>query len=1187
MDRPGLAQGVIPIDKMRSADYGAVVRRLIFLCQQVEALSVPLQDSTTSKGHLSLPRLVLVGGQSAGKSSLVECLAGISLPRSQGTCTRGPLDIVITSTVDGANDRGSVGDNWYAILSLVLPESKAGRPSPPGACGGIVQFGAAIDDPARVADRIRQASLAVLDLINLPPLKPGSCVIDDSPYLLMSSDELVFAEDGAESSLATFFPAGTRLLLSIRSPGAEPLHFTDLPGLIASGRPSEINAPRNMIKREIRDNNVIIVFVASLANDLRNQGGFALAREADPTGARTIGVLTMPDRMVPSSARQWAKMINDSSSHNIQDDQGFPSSYYHLKHGWHVVRCAASNEDRNDVRHVEDCFFHSEVNDATFEWHQTASMLDSVGEDGNESFVETRCGLDNLHYHLSQLLLQQIRSTLPKTIASATKLLQDVTLHHRAAVTEANNGNGQLGDKAGAAINKIAQSFSTRSFSTRRELFICVDDIVSHFHILSHNINSELAPRLNHELLAIAPIYLPFTAVEARDRALTAAYRPKPWTFCSKLLGAAAAVSLDLERQDDETGAMSSTGNVASSAACLRSMLPKKKPITVDELIEELKRGPSFSHAVASTHIFTEVHAQFQTKFRTAILNYAGVAKEHLALLIRNAIPAHLIDLYPQLVADLLDIANDFVQGRLSEEMHTVAEGAAQHSLYEYGTTGGRTGIYHFDAVNTDGESDTEYIKWVKDEQQAYLMLRMSLIAKERAEVGDRNFMVQVNKVINFQCKAGLVSKEDFERLGYVTGGSKTRALAAELEDGPAVETNAQPALRSQAKGSKKIAAAAARTTPSPAPTIFGKDERIPSSSTHTRRCTTGALDDTVDASELSRAAPGVYSTPKLTIHRHLVLIAETLIRKQRWLYTAIELMAHLRGDFNFFSLLVADKAHGIPVWLMKSLYSYLRHTVSRDFGSNLSDDEVYQRYFIKADRPRREEMERVVQLKERVEQLKERMERIAGVVGELQQLADQLDRVVAQAGKHLRSGHSRWRTEFDGRIHAGSAQTAPGTPQHHRTTATTTGSDTSPSTPRKSHHRTASNTAATCADSTTTKRQGSTTPTRSQQLQQQFKTSVTPQKRTMMRDEPATPTKMRTTCAAAPTRSIAKMMLSNSVPLEPLAYEADATDCSSDATQAHQEEHGEAHHRAGGKDDWSDPRLESQVIVSDSEGSF
>lgn len=40
---------------------------------------------------ISLPTIVVVGDQSSGKSSVIESLAGISLPRGQGICTRVPL----------------------------------------------------------------------------------------------------------------------------------------------------------------------------------------------------------------------------------------------------------------------------------------------------------------------------------------------------------------------------------------------------------------------------------------------------------------------------------------------------------------------------------------------------------------------------------------------------------------------------------------------------------------------------------------------------------------------------------------------------------------------------------------------------------------------------------------------------------------------------------------------------------------------------------------------------------------------------------------------------------------------------------------------------------------------------------------------------------------------------------------
>jgi GTPase SAR1 family protein len=43
--------------------------------------------------NIELPSLVVVGSQSAGKSSLLERVCGIQLPRASGTCTKCPMQV--------------------------------------------------------------------------------------------------------------------------------------------------------------------------------------------------------------------------------------------------------------------------------------------------------------------------------------------------------------------------------------------------------------------------------------------------------------------------------------------------------------------------------------------------------------------------------------------------------------------------------------------------------------------------------------------------------------------------------------------------------------------------------------------------------------------------------------------------------------------------------------------------------------------------------------------------------------------------------------------------------------------------------------------------------------------------------------------------------------------------------------
>jgi len=49
---------------------------------------------------IRLPEIVVVGDQSVGKSSVLEAISGIQLPRAQNICTRCPLELRIKSTND-------------------------------------------------------------------------------------------------------------------------------------------------------------------------------------------------------------------------------------------------------------------------------------------------------------------------------------------------------------------------------------------------------------------------------------------------------------------------------------------------------------------------------------------------------------------------------------------------------------------------------------------------------------------------------------------------------------------------------------------------------------------------------------------------------------------------------------------------------------------------------------------------------------------------------------------------------------------------------------------------------------------------------------------------------------------------------------------------------------------------------
>ncbi len=89
--------------------------------------------------------------------------------------------------------------------------------------------------------------------------------------------------------------------LRIFSPSVLTLTLVDLPGLTkvpVGDQPRDIEKQiRDMLLRFISKPNAIILAVTAANTDLANSDGLKMAREVDPEGTRTIGVLTKVDLM--------------------------------------------------------------------------------------------------------------------------------------------------------------------------------------------------------------------------------------------------------------------------------------------------------------------------------------------------------------------------------------------------------------------------------------------------------------------------------------------------------------------------------------------------------------------------------------------------------------------------------------------------------------------------------------------------------------------------------------------------------------------------------------------------------------------------------------------------------------------------------------------------------------------------
>jgi len=189
-----------------------------------------------SKLNLHLPQIVVIGSQSTGKSSVLESLVGREfLPRGSGIVTRRPLILQLVHT------RGDTDD--YAQF-LHKPTVR------------FTDF-----------DLVRQ------EIIN-------------------ETDKLTGKNKGVSRM---------PINLKVFSKNVVDLTLVDLPGITrvpVGDQPPDIEEQiRSMCLEYITSPNAIILAVTAGNVDLSTSDAIQLARRVDPTGQRTIGVITKLDLM--------------------------------------------------------------------------------------------------------------------------------------------------------------------------------------------------------------------------------------------------------------------------------------------------------------------------------------------------------------------------------------------------------------------------------------------------------------------------------------------------------------------------------------------------------------------------------------------------------------------------------------------------------------------------------------------------------------------------------------------------------------------------------------------------------------------------------------------------------------------------------------------------------------------------
>ncbi|CAN1217796.1 Dynamin-related protein 4C [Linum perenne] len=213
------------------SSYNDKIRPLLDAIDKLRHLNV------AAKEGIQLPTIVVVGDQSSGKSSVLESLAGISLPRGQGICTRVPLIM-----------RLHHHSAPTPVLSLEYSFNGSTKTVP--------------TDETSVAVAINTAT-----------------------------EEIAGAGKGISNNPLT---------LIVRKNGVPDLTMVDLPGITrvpVHGQPEDIyEQVTETIMEYIKPEESIILNVLSATVDFSTCESIRMSQKVDKTGDRTLAVVTKVDK---------------------------------------------------------------------------------------------------------------------------------------------------------------------------------------------------------------------------------------------------------------------------------------------------------------------------------------------------------------------------------------------------------------------------------------------------------------------------------------------------------------------------------------------------------------------------------------------------------------------------------------------------------------------------------------------------------------------------------------------------------------------------------------------------------------------------------------------------------------------------------------------------------------------------
>lgn len=297
-------------------------------------------DRLRSQGisrYVDLPQIIVCGDQSSGKSSVLEAISGVSFPTKDSLCTRFATELILRRSK-------AVG-----IKICIIPGPDRSD-SDKEQLNSFTYTNKDLD----IGDVIEQAKVA----------------------MGLSGNDKVFATD--------------ILRVEISGPNQPHLTMVDLPGLFMAGNKDQTEQDAKLVQSLVlsymEKQRSIILAVVSAKNDFVLQQVTQRARELDPKGLRTLGLITKPDTLDEGS---------DSERFFVELARNKDVNF---RLGWHVLRNRKYSErdtSTADRDSTEIAFFSSGV------WKE---------------LEPSQLGVTALRGRLSNVLRDQILNQLPEVL---------------------------------------------------------------------------------------------------------------------------------------------------------------------------------------------------------------------------------------------------------------------------------------------------------------------------------------------------------------------------------------------------------------------------------------------------------------------------------------------------------------------------------------------------------------------------------------------------------------------------------------------------------------------------------------------------------------------------------------------------------------------------------------------------